>query len=112
LPAKKAEFRTADASAAYSRIIEKIFFRHYKKGAKSVDFNRDEIGDVASEMKIATPKNVGDVLYSFRYRRPLPNSVLVTCARHMRRRWLVKPDMTSLAKSQELNIKPSALSYE
>jgi hypothetical protein len=77
-----------DSVAAYSRIIESIFFRHYKKGAKSVDFNRNEIAEVASELKIATPKNVGDVLYSFRYRQPLPNTVLATAARG--EEWVIK----------------------
>lgn len=81
MPARRARpSSTSDTSAAYSRIIEKIFFRHYKKGAKSVDFSRDEIGEVARELKIPTPKNVGDVLYSFRYRRDLPDSVIATCA--------------------------------
>jgi hypothetical protein len=89
LPAKKAtRLPTSDTPAAYSRIIEKIFFRHYKKGAKFVDFSRGEIGDVANELKIATPKNVGDVLYSFRYRRPLPDSVLATCSKGQE--WVIK----------------------
>jgi hypothetical protein len=77
-----------DASAAYNRIIEKVFFRHYKKGARSVDFSRDEIGETANELKIATPKNVGDVLYSFRYRRPLPDTILATCAAG--EEWVIK----------------------
>jgi hypothetical protein len=89
LPAKSERSSSAsETSAAYSRIIEKIFFRHYRKGSKSVDFNRDEIGQVANELKIATPKNVGDVLYSFRYRRPLPNSILATCAKG--EEWVIK----------------------
>lgn len=89
MPAKGAKLpANSDTSAAYTRIIEKIFFRHYKRGAKSVDFTRDEIGEVASALKIATPKNVGDVLYSFRYRRPLPNSVLATCAKG--EEWVIK----------------------
>ena len=89
MPARLEKASSAsDKSAAYSRIIEKIFFRHYKKGSKSVDFNRDEIGQVASELKIATPKNVGDVLYSFRYRRPLPKSILSTSATG--EEWVIK----------------------
>lgn len=86
MPAKKSGF--VESSAAYSRIIERIFFRHYKKRAKSVDFNRDEIEEVARELKIAAPKNVGDVLYSFRYRRPLPDSVRATCVEG--EEWIIK----------------------
>jgi hypothetical protein len=89
LRAKKAKPSShSETSAAYSRIIGKIFFRHYRKGAKSVDFSRDEIGKVASELKIATPKNLGDVLYSFRYRRPLPSGVLATSAKG--EEWVIK----------------------
>jgi hypothetical protein len=89
LPAKNAKASSApEGPAAYARIIEKIFFRHYKKGAKSVDFDRDEIEEVARELGIPTPKNVGDVLYSFRYRRPLPDSVLATCAKGVE--WVIR----------------------
>jgi hypothetical protein len=80
LPVKrKSSGAPSEKSAAYSRIIEKVFFRRYKKGAKSLDFSREEIGEVARELKIPVPKNLGDVLYSFRYRRPLPDSILATC---------------------------------
>lgn len=70
---------SAVKSAAYSRIIENIFFNHYRKGAKHVDFTREEIRKVANDLKIPAPKNLGDVLYSFRYRRPLPEKILATC---------------------------------
>jgi hypothetical protein len=89
LPAKaKNSPGRAEKSAAYSRIIEKIFFRRYKRGSKAVDFSRDEISQVANELKIATPKNLGDVLYSFRYRRPLPESILSTSRKG--EEWVIK----------------------
>jgi hypothetical protein len=82
LPAKHNPSGAAsERSAVYSRIIEKIFFRRYKKGVKSVRFARDEIVQVASDLKIPVPKNLGDLLYSFRYRRPLPDKILATCAK-------------------------------
>lgn len=62
----------------YVAIIEKIFFAHWKKGAKEFEFDRSEIKDWAAKLKIAVPDNVGDVLYSFRFRTPLPASVLKT----------------------------------
>jgi len=62
----------------YSAIIEKIFFAHWKKGLKEFEFDRSEIKDWAAKLKIAVPDNVGDVLYSFRFRTPLPQSVLKT----------------------------------
>jgi hypothetical protein len=80
LPADRNRSDSQGPVAAYSRIIETIFFRHYKKGGKSVDFSRDEIAEVARELEIAVPKNLGDVLYSFRHRRPLPDRILSTCS--------------------------------
>ncbi|HLB89801.1 MAG TPA: hypothetical protein VJK29_19235 [Terriglobales bacterium] len=59
----------------YARIIERIFHSRYKTGMREADFEREEIVKVANELKIALPKNLGDVVYSFRYRKALPESI-------------------------------------
>lgn len=59
----------------YSQIIEAIFLNSYKAGVKEIAFTRDEIISAASSLKIALPKNIGDVLYSFRYRTALPQKI-------------------------------------
>lgn len=59
----------------YSQIIEHIFRSHYKKGAKRIEFAREEIIEAARKLGIALPKNLGDVLYSFRYRGQLPKTI-------------------------------------
>lgn len=66
----------SERSNRYSRIIERIFMSGYTRGAREVPFERVDIERVASELGIALPKNLGDVLYSFRYRTALPQSVL------------------------------------
>lgn len=76
---RKKPARQADKPDAYNRIIERIFFRHYRKKASSVEFTREEIPVTAKELKVPVPDNLGDVIYSFRYRRPLPSSILRTC---------------------------------
>lgn len=63
------------AKNKYSKIIEQIFFNHYIEGDTKVNFKREEIVDVCNLMNIKPPKNLGDVLYSFRYRTPLPQSI-------------------------------------
>lgn len=65
----------ASERSSYERIIELIFKEHYKPNITSFVFERTEIERAAARLKVKTPKNVGDVLYSFRYRRPLPDSV-------------------------------------
>lgn len=41
-----------------------------------MEFDREEMVRVADELGIRLPKNLGDVIYSFRYRTALPPSVL------------------------------------
>ena len=62
----------------YAQILQKIFFDRYKSGATEVQFERDDIAPAAATLGIALPKNLGDVLYAFRYRTPLPFSIQET----------------------------------
>lgn len=59
----------------YSQIIERIFLNHYSEGEREFTFEREEIEQVAGELQIKVPKNVGDVVYSFRYRNELPAAI-------------------------------------
>ena len=59
----------------YQQIIERIFFSRDEEGAHDVEFARDDMVRVATELGIVLPKNLGDVVYSFRYRIDLPKSV-------------------------------------
>jgi hypothetical protein len=60
----------------YLKIIEQIFLDNYKKGSREVSFARSEIETVASRLGIKLPKNLGDLVYSFRYRNSLPESIV------------------------------------
>jgi hypothetical protein len=59
----------------YTQIIEAIFLAHYEEGVSQVEFDRSEIGQAAAKLGIELPKNLGDVIYSFRYRTELPDSI-------------------------------------
>jgi hypothetical protein len=59
----------------YSSILERIFSSKYKSGADQVEFARDDISRAARELGTSLPKNLGDLIYSFRYRATLPESV-------------------------------------
>lgn len=52
----------------YTKIIEAIFDKHYSEGVKEIDFEREEFSEIAKQLKIKLPKNLGDILYTFRYR--------------------------------------------
>lgn len=60
----------------YAQIIERVFFDHYTPGSHSVRFSREEFASIAKELGIKLPSNLGDVLYSYRYRVGLPAAVL------------------------------------
>lgn len=59
----------------YSKLIEHVFLNNYTDGATEVSFCREEIIDAATALSIKLPKNLGDVIYSFRYRATLPDSI-------------------------------------
>lgn len=62
----------------YGDIIASIFFSHYKKGAKEFLFDRSELEAAAQKLGVALPKNIGDLLYSFRFRSALPEKIVKT----------------------------------
>jgi len=74
----------------YVRIIEAVFRRYWKKGAAEFTVERDELEEVCEELNIKRPKNLGDVIYTFRYRRSLPRSILAT--QPADRGWLILGD--------------------
>jgi hypothetical protein len=73
----------------YAKIIEKIFENNYKEGCIEVPFTREEFVRVAAEMGIRLPKNLGDIIYSFRYRTDLPASVRNLAPEGMK--WIIRP---------------------
>lgn len=73
----------------YARIIERIFLSHYTEGAIEVPFERQELVQVAAELGVALPKNLGDVIYSFRYRNQLPQSILDRAPEG--ESWIIRP---------------------
>ena len=76
-------------SSRYVKIIEEIFLSRHKAGAVEVAFERDDIVRVAKKLGIRLPKNLGDILYSFRYRTPLPESVRLKAPKG--KEWIIRP---------------------
>ena len=60
----------------YSKIILEIFRAKYEDGQDEVAFVREDIVTFARKLNIELPKNLGDVIYSFRYRADLPADIL------------------------------------
>jgi hypothetical protein len=66
----------------YAALVERVFFGKaygaYRKGRTSLTFEREDLERAAIELDIKLPKNLGDVLYSIRYRTPMPKTILAT----------------------------------
>ena len=64
-----------DKANRYAVILLAIFKSKYKRGITKIDFERPDIEKFSRKLKIGLPKNLGDVIYSFRYRVPLPDYI-------------------------------------
>ena len=73
----------------YDAIISRIFSGHYREGLTAFEFNRNELAAAANELGLDDPKNLGDLIYSFRYRKPLPDRIRSTAAGEFE--WIIEP---------------------
>lgn len=62
----------------YAAIVERLFLDRWRKGMQTVEFHRSDIEAVASHLEVKLPKNLGDLIYSFRFRRALPSAITAT----------------------------------
>ncbi len=60
------------ATNRYLALIETVFTDHFYKGATEFEFSREALVSTATKLSIVLPKNLGDVVYSIRYRIELP----------------------------------------
>lgn len=79
----------AEPTNRYTQLIENIFSKRYRKGAKEVAFERTDIVQAAEELGLKLPKNLGDVLYTFRYRAELPKSITNKAPAGFE--WIIRP---------------------
>lgn len=73
----------------YLTIIEKVFFNHYSQGLEKFEFERDELPEAAVELGVAVPRNLGDIIYSARYRTGLTPAINATAEEGFI--WLLMP---------------------
>ena len=72
----------------YAGIIAAIFRSHYSTGDHEFLFDREEFVKAARALRIKLPKNLGDIIYSFRYRADLPKSISQTAPKGME--WAIR----------------------
>ncbi len=80
----------------YSRIIEEIFLSLYEDGDQTVGFAREDLEQAAQKLQIKLPKNLGDIIYSFRYRAPFPETIQAKAPKG--KEWVIRPAGKGLYK--------------
>lgn len=70
--------RKASKANRYAEIVSAVFRKHYRKGATRLSFERDEFAAAARVKGIELPKNLGDAVYSFKYRVEMPEAIVST----------------------------------
>lgn len=86
---ERSKERPIPPSNRYSTIIEAIFHAKHKRGQRHVPFERDDIATFASRLSIELLKNLGDLIYSFRYRTELQASILTAAPQG--ETWIIRP---------------------
>jgi hypothetical protein len=81
---------SARSANRYQQLIERMFFAHYVEGTREVAFTRRELVAAAGELGIDLPSNIGDVVYSFRYRSELPQTIANRAPTG--ENWIILPD--------------------
>ena len=59
----------------YLGIIKWVFEQNFKEGSTEVIFPRSELVDACHALNIVVPKNLGDIVYSIRYRMDFPTEL-------------------------------------
>lgn len=72
----------------YTQLIESIFAQYYTNGLEQIDFKRSDLEETAERLNIKLPKNLGDVIYSFKFRASLPESI--TSKAPYGKEWVIK----------------------
>lgn len=103
----------ARGQTRYAQLLEAVFLQYYREGATEVTFDRSALIQAAAELGITLPKNLGDILYSFRYRTSLPASIVAKAPQGSE--WIIRPAgraRYTLALTMTAVLVPSALLVE
>ena len=62
----------------YDAIILHIFMSKYTERLTEIPFSREELSSTAQLLGYRPPRNLGDVVYHYKYRNPLPQEIIDT----------------------------------
>jgi hypothetical protein len=85
--------KRADKAAQYVPIIIHVFQKYWTKNKSEFEFHRDELVEAAIAIGVERPDNLGDLIYSFKFRRALPPEILQTAPKG--KTWMLEGAGTS-----------------
>jgi len=62
----------------YDQTIEAVFLKYHKDGQEKVPFTREDLIQAAEELGINVLSNLGDVIYTYRFRKKFPDRITKT----------------------------------
>lgn len=62
-------------ASKYDSVIECVFFNNYTDNATQFTFDREELAQACAEKSFKIIKNLGDIVYSYRFRKELPIAI-------------------------------------
>lgn len=80
--------KKTDKSTQYVPILLHIFRKYWKQGGQGFEFHRDELVLAAKALGVERPDNLGDLIYTFKFRRPLPDAIVKTAPRG--KAWIIE----------------------
>ena len=69
---------TPKSTNRYQLLLQGVFFGRWTEGVTEVLFTRDDLVSQATIEGVSLPKNLGDIIYTVRYRQSLPKSIIDT----------------------------------
>src|SRR5258705_3960581 len=78
----------SEKEARYDAVVSELSRRNYNSKSNSFAFERSELLDIIQTLKLVSIKNLGDVLYTYRFRREFPLSIRKTAAPGLE--WAIK----------------------
>jgi hypothetical protein len=73
----------------YHKSLAYVFKSHHKPALKEIPFKREELTAAGKKLKLKPLKNLGDAIYSYRYRIPLPQEIASTAPEGYS--WVIMP---------------------
>ena len=80
--------RSSKKKSAYSEVIVRVFRDHYSPALNRFTFSREELAKAVRQLGLliegdaeVVAKNLGDIVYSFRFRRDFPKEIKATAPR-------------------------------